>query len=486
MKKLLIITSLFLLTAWCGCKKFESFQVDPNKTTQATPDLLLTYIETRAFNEVASASAFACRQLVFTDGVNNNQYYGWKRAGFDDYNNLRQVVKMEQEAIRVNKPVYLALAQYFRAYYTMRLTLTFGDVPFKDALQGDQDAFMPAYDKQEDIFLAVLDSLKSANNQLAPGVDEIRGDIIYGGNVTQWKKLINVFSLRILLSLSQKENNARINVKQRFAEIVNNPGKYPLFEGNADNGQLKFIDLQGNRYPYYNNNDIQTAYYMEETFINTLKQLKDPRLFKFAQKAPKYAALPDNDFNAYGGVKGSATIDENTIRVTAGEASKIAARYYNDPVNEPGIAVGYAELQFTLAEAVVKGWMNGNADEYYKKGIQASLEFYKIAAADIAAYKLQPAVQLQAGHELEGILKQKHIAFFLNSGWQPFYDQRRTGLPVFDVSGNGVLNDKKIPKRWMYPEGELNLNQQNVTAAISRQYPQGDDVNGMMWLLIKE
>jgi hypothetical protein len=74
----------------------------------------------------------------------------------------------------------------------------------------------------------------------------------------------------------------------------------------------------------------------------------------------------------------------------------------------------------------------------------------------------------------------------MNSGWQVFYEQRRTGLPVFDVSGSGVLNNKKVPKRWMYPENELNLNRQHVSDAISRQYPQGDNINGVMWLLVKE
>jgi hypothetical protein len=35
----------------------------------------------------------------------------------------------------------------------------------------------------------------------------------------------------------------------------------------------------------------------------------------------------------------------------------------------------------------------------------------------------------------------------------------------------------------MYPESELQLNQQNVTSAISRQYPEGDDINAVMWLI---
>lgn len=40
--------------------------------------------------------------------------------------------------------------------------------------------------------------------------------------------------------------------------------------------------------------------------------------------------------------------------------------------------MGYAELQFILAEAAVRGWIGGNANAYYTKGISASMDFYKI------------------------------------------------------------------------------------------------------------
>jgi hypothetical protein len=35
----------------------------------------------------------------------------------------------------------------------------------------------------------------------------------------------------------------------------------------------------------------------------------------------------------------------------------------------------------------------------------------------------------------------------------------------------------------MYPETELQLNETEVKAGIARQFPQGDDVNELMWLL---
>ncbi|MEC5146296.1 SusD/RagB family nutrient-binding outer membrane lipoprotein [Chitinophaga sp. 212800010-3] len=485
MRKLSLAIFCLLLLAFSSCKKFEYFQTDPNKPTQAPPELLLTGIETVTFKDISTSAAFASRYLVNTDGIDASQYYNWQRSDFSDYSNLRQVLKMEEEATRMNQPAYLALGKFFRAWFFMRLTLAFGDIPYSEALKGSSEMFTPVYDRQEDIFLHILDDLKGAGDQLAAAGD-IRGDVIYGGKKDQWIRLINSFSLRVLMSLSQKEGNTRLKVKERFAEIVNNPTKYPLMTGNSDNGQLVFADLQDNRYPYYNNNSMQTAFYMEGNFVNLLKGLKDPRLFRYAQKAGKYASQPDNDFTAYGGAKGSATIDENNSLVVTGEVSKIAKRYYNDPVNEPGVVLGYPELQFILAEAVVRGWISGDAADYYRKGIQASMEFFKVAPADITAYLSQPVVQLVPGQELISIFNQKYISFFMNSGWQMFYEQRRTGMPVFDVSGNGVLNDKKVPKRWMYPSGELLYNRQHVSDAIARQYPQGDNINGVMWLLVKE
>ncbi len=466
-----------------GCKKFEDFQTDPNKTTQATPDLLLPTIVQAAFNEVSTEAALASRQLVYTDGVSNQQYYGWQRGSFNDYNHLRQVARMQAEAQRTGKPLYAALAKFFKAYFGLRLTLTFGDVPYSQALKGDEGIYTSAYDGQETIFASILTDLEEANAALAAGNESLQGDIVYNGDVQKWRKLVNTFTLRVLMLLSKKEANASLRVKERFAAMVNNPSQYPVFTSNIDNAKLTFYDIQGNHYPYFNNNAIQTAYYMEESFVTRLQNLQDPRLFRFAAKAPKHASLPETDFAAYGGVKGSATISENTTRVVAGEASKIHARYYNSAVNEPSAAVSFAELQFILAEAVLRGWISGNAENYYKNGIRASMEFYGIDAAAIHTYLQQPAVQLTVDNNLEAVLTQKHIASFMQNGWLSFYEQRRTGFPHFDITGGGVLNNGKIPLRWMYPETEMQLNRENVSAAISRQFAQGDDVNGVMWLL---
>jgi hypothetical protein len=485
MKKVILILLVGIALLQAGCKKFSEFQTDPNQATNATPDLLLNSIEQSAFQSTDIDIALTCRQMVYTDAVSLSQYYGWTRNSFGDYDNLRLVLKMEEAAAKLNKAEYVPIAKFFRAWYFLRLTQLFGDIPYSEALKGDAGNFTPVYDKQQDIYLSILNDLKAANDLITSNTTPIQGDIVFNGNMQQWKQAINSLSLRVLMSLSIKEpNTPAFDIKKRFADIANNPTQYPILTGNADNIKLQFYDLAGNRYPYFNGNDIQTTNYMDETFVNLLKSLKDARLFSFADKATNFAALPITDFNAYGGVNGSAAIDVNRARILTGTVSKINPRFYKNPVNEPSIALGYAELQFILAEGVVKGWITGTASDYYNKGIQASMLFYGIDQPTIDTYQAQSDVKLQgAANPIKNIITQKYIASFMNSGRQPFYEQRRTGYPVFDVSGGGVLNGGVIPKRWMYPDSESRLNSKNLVDAINRQYPGGDNINGVMWLL---
>src|SRR3712207_8308498 len=47
-----------------GCKDFDELQLDPNRTTQANPDLLLTNIETTAFRSEEHTSELQSRQYL--------------------------------------------------------------------------------------------------------------------------------------------------------------------------------------------------------------------------------------------------------------------------------------------------------------------------------------------------------------------------------------------------------------------------------------
>ncbi|MEX2231259.1 MAG: SusD/RagB family nutrient-binding outer membrane lipoprotein [Cyclobacteriaceae bacterium] len=480
MKKIKIITFIAILFWANSCKEFDELQIDPNRAIQTHPSLILTNLEASTFNVISVGSALASRMMVFTDGTAVEQYYNWQRSGFNRYSSMRQAVKMTEEAERLALPNYKALSLFFISYHIIEVTKLFGDIPYSKGLQATTGVYAPEYDTQQEIYMKVLDDLKAANNELDAANGEITGDVIYNGDILKWKKLINSYSLRLLMSLSLKTS---AEFKNRFKEITDNPDLYPIFTSNEDNAALHFHDLVNNRYPFLDNNNFKTAYYMEESFVNLLKDRQDPRLFIFADAKPQGSGLPEDDFDAYGGLDGSAPLADNTNRLLNGEGSRVDARYYDDPINEPSVLLGYSEVEFTLAEASARGWIGDDPAEHYENGIRASMDFYGVSAADQDTYLQQPEVVYVPANGIELIITQKYIGFFLNGGWEAFYNHLRTGFPEFSVDGGGVLNNGQVPKRWMYPQEELQLNTTNVQAAIQRQYPQGDNINGVMWIL---
>ena len=479
MKK--ILTSSLLLLLFTACQDYEEFQNDPNSTTEANPGLLLTNIEISAFNSIDLNAAMACRYLVNVNLVEDAQYYGWDRASFGFYNLLRQVSKMEEEALTDNNNNYLAIAKFFKAYAFEQITRQFGDIPFSDALKAEESVITPVYDEQKTVYLGILDLLEEANALIDPAADPITGDVVFAGDITKWQKLINSFKLRVLMSLSLKAGDPDLNLAGRFNEVFSNPGRYPLMESVADNCRYTYSEETGNTYPFWRSASITTSYILEESFVNQLKALEDPRLFAMA--APEVQAADSSEFSfaSYGGFNGSAPIEQNAARLSAGEGSPLNERYIEDAEAEPNLAFGFAELSFTLAEAAQREWINADAGNFYEQGIRASMQFYNISSAEITDYLAQPEVQYNPETGLEQILTQKYLAMFLNSGWEPFYNNRRTGIPAFDTSGGATLNQGQVPKRWMYPTSEINQNQSNLEQAVERQYPDGDNVNGLMW-----
>ena len=102
---------------------------------------------------------------------------------------------------------------------------------------------------------------------------------------------------------------------------------------------------------------------------------------------------------------------------------------------------------------------------------------------DFNTYYNQAGVKYEAGAAgLNKILIQKYLGFFQNSGWEPYYNYRRTGVPAFS-GGIGVGNNGIIPKRWTYPASEINRNGTNLKAALTSQFGGADNINGEMWLI---
>lgn len=493
MKKILIIY-FAIFAGLVSCRKLADINTDPNKVKETHPQLQLTQIEWDAFRyDIGTGPLYAQKMLVQTDGESSNQYYKWDRAGFGPYSELRDVTKMMEEATRINSNAYLALGKFFRAFYFLKLTLTFGDVPYSQSLQGEtQETYTPpVYDTQKDVFKGILAELKEANDLLASENTIIAGDIIHKGDVTKWRKTINAFRLKVLMTLSKKEGDADLNIKSAFAEIVNNQ---PLFQSMSDDAQLVFLDQEGNRYPEFNSSGYGSGMYMDSTFIRRLQDRQDPRLFTFCTltKNAEDAGLATDNFAAYEGGDPAAPYAEVNTKAANGKTSKVNNRFHKDPTNEPVIFIGYTEQELIIAEGIVRGWVAGDAVLHYNEGVKASFKFYETYAkgygsyltpAIASAYLAKPINDLGASatdeEKIEKIVMQRYLRSFLQSPWWPFFDHLRTGYPSFRRPA-GV----NIPYRWMYPQAEYNYNTENVSAAIKNQFGDGNDkISSQPWWL---
>ncbi|NJK95864.1 MAG: SusD/RagB family nutrient-binding outer membrane lipoprotein [Bacteroidales bacterium] len=493
MKKI-ILSILSLLVLVTSCQDFEELEKDPNRPTNVPPSLVFSSILDDLYREpwtdAQKWNQFWCSNYNYY----GTQEYNWTNYSFS-FTTLKNVVKMEDEALKTGAKennAYSALGKFFRAYFFTEMTLLMGDIPMTEALKGLENK-APKYDAQKQVFIGVLQLLEDCNNNLATIISEggagPSGDFMLGGDLKKWQKVVNAYTLRVLMHLSKKENDADLNIKQKFAAIVNNPAKYPLMEGMGDN--LQYVYNSINKYP--NNQDNYgfnaTRRNMSATYLNTLAALKDPRTFVVADPAPaKIAAgLAITDFEAYVGASSGEGLDDMSTKALKGEYSWISkSRYYSTYTGEPCMQIGYPEMCFNIAEAINRGWASGDAETWYKKGITASVNFYGISdAATLETYLNQVDVKYAGNNNagLNQILTQKYLAFFNNSGWEAFFNYRRTGVPTF-LTGPGTGNSGRIPKRWQYPLSERTTNEANYKAALKAQFDnETDDINSNIWIM---
>lgn len=525
MKKLLYVFAAVSTLVITSCqKRFEELQQNPNVSATAPPYLLLNKLlndlsegirEAKPWGAVARYSQFYCRNYQY---YGDNQY-NWSSGPFDIYTNtLKNIPQMELEAVRLantEQTAYHAIGKFLRAYYFYNLTSLMGDVPMKDALKGTE-VLQPKYDTQKDVFLQVLKWLDEANADFKILKDKkvsVQGDFFYDGDYDKWRKLVNAFKLRVLIALSKKEADTDLKIKQRFAEVMADPAQFPLFQAMEDNFSYKYIATINN-YPTNTVNFGNDAlrYNMAETYVKGCTDINDPRVLITCE--PAWKLVNDNswaptDFRAY---VASGTGENQDVMESKALSYSISLinryRYYRTMAAEDFIIVGYPEMSFNIAEAINRGWISGNAEDWYKKGIEASQGFYglkngnnvayylgigkslkqnewttAIFSFDFATYYAQAGVKYETGAAgLTKIFKQKYLAFFQNSGWEPYFNYRRTGVPAFST-GVGIGNNGIIPKRWSYPSYEANRNKDNLKEALDRQFSGSNSINESIWLI---
>ena len=471
-KMLLPGIMLALLTGSCT-KNFEELNTDPDNIQEISPNTLLNPIiyELVTFNAERSegftmdlmqvrlpwpsASLGVHRYSVGETAGNStwNTYYRW-------LNNLNE---MEKASIRVDNHSYQAIALTLKAWAFSLLTDAFGDIPMTEALMAEENQLKPVFDKQQVVYTTLLQYLETANNLFKDAHALAYGtEMLYNNNVGNWRRFCNSLHLRLLMRVS---NKPEMNAAEKMKLIVENPTDYPVFTSNTQSAIYKITGETPNVSPWSRYQDFITFRCAADFFVSTLNDFNDPRREKWLTRATD---LTGADIG-YKGIPSGYAGDESQFPFNP-----------SNLVRDLGIAptmtitiMDYAEVAFIKAELAQKGIIADDAKTHYEAGVKASVERW--GATLPADYFTNPLAEYDG--TLERILLQKYIALFFVD-YQQWYEYRRTGLPVLPVA-DGMLNDKKMPVRFRYPDIAQITNNDNYQAAV--QSMGGDDINTKVW-----
>ena len=483
----------FFLLATSSCDKGLS-ELNENKTNPVLIDPVF-----QLNNAVVNAS-FPAGSLIYEMGIvqqvispNGGVLAG---ANFNQDNRsllaplwpayYRNVIRNTHDIIVRNKTVpdrsnIMNMARIFQAYAYMVLTDTYGDIPYKEGGAGYSDQiFFPKYDTQQDIYNDIIKELTEASAALNAAGRIETGDVLYGGNIAQWKK----FGYSILLRAGMRLSKVDVAKAQAAVQAALAGG---VITANADNAFMRHTSDYAGPIGNTLNSTEAANFYLAKPFVDQLKNTGDPRLQAIAIRYIGATSGPGQTV-AIGSTDPAKQIgmpmgkDNGTI-VAAAAADGLASFYDYSQVdrrrlvktNSPVFFVTASQTQLLLAEARHRGWTTtGTVQEYYEAGVRANME--QMASFDpasaVPASAIQPyldANPFNTATALQQINTQYWIASFLN-GPEAWANFRRSGFPA--LSANPYTGD--IPagtfiRRLTYPISELSANTTNVNAAISKQ-----------------
>ena len=501
-KRLIFISSIFL---FAGCDKdFVEVNTNPYAIPSVDPALLFAGAQ-RTHLGTWAAEHTIVQQFVtpYNTGANlgfsfNADIDGNSNPKWGEYNgsikNMIQALNLlgtNTTAVNLKSMIRIWKAQVF-----MGMVDNYGDVPYSEAGKGLSDKlFYPKYDDDAVIYDSLYKEFKEGIAALNPAGDFVSADLFYGTNaqptvktstaadqVAKWKKLGNSLLLRFGMRYSKlNPAKAKSIVAEAFAGGV--------MASNNDNAYVKY---DGTTYVEVDNNNLRSFSqynYAAEPFVNQLKSTKDPRgkfiLGTFADPGNPAAvpAVYDTVLSNQFGVPIGKT-DAQLSVANGGRGSRGAGINYSQ-VNiwsvassaAPDFWVTYAQTSLLLAEAAFRGWLPAGAKtpkEYYEDGISADMAVYSlypvtspISAADVTAYKNDPAVMYNPADALKLINTQYWIVNIRN-GTEAFANFRRTGFPVLTPNPiTGVLGASGFARRLSYPDAEASANTANYKAAAA-------------------
>ena len=492
-----LAAAVLLTTTFSACDDFGDLNTDPTQADQINPNFKLTNIQVRLSGEryenwrtnliysstmmqhlAALPTYWSGDKYLLNTGYSASM---WERYYPNIAKNIEDLLAQTCES--PEDANFCAITRITRVVMYHRLTDLYGDVPYSEAGKGVTEGIvMPVYDPQQEIYADMLSELQAAAEQLDGSQPSFgTGDLIYQGDVERWRKFAYSMMLRLGMRLSEVDpTTAQTWVERAIAGGV--------MESNDD---LAAVPHDPNAW----RNGVGEVFladanqHMSDTFVSWLQDNGDPRL-------TVYGAIPVEGAPAVGlpnGYDATTIVDHPSwIPCVDGEPTPCGMAVYMDVnpaivgVDDPMFFQTYAEVEFLLAEAAVRGWGASDANGHYDAGVQAAMEHLAlygdgalISGDAIDAYLTDDDFDGADADALEQIANQYWAATFLNE-YEAFANWRRTGFPTLTpVNYPGNVTGGTIPRRMIYSPGESVTNEANYNAAVARQGP--DALTTRVW-----
>lgn len=378
------------------------------------------------------------------------------------------------------------MARIWKSYVFMVLVDTYGDVPYFEAGKGYLEGInLPKYDDQKVIYEDILKELEEGTKSLDATKSIESGDLFYKGNIAQWKKLGNSLLLRAGMRYT------KIDPAKAKATVLKavDPANGGLLSSNADNAFIAFNSTFNHPLANYFQGTERGNVYLGKALVDYLKTTSDPRLRVISVKYE----TPGNPI-ATAGAENITPADqegmpygynESTILNAPGYPGKAGSAFKYSQINRktlgkidaPEFFITYSQTLLLQAEAVVRGWITGDAKALYENGVKAHMA--QLTTYDAAA-TISPAAQeafimanpFNPAKSLEQINTQYWVSSFLN-GSEAWANFRRSGFPTLPVNTYPGKDPsvKDFVRRLVYPVLERSVNEANYKEAVARMGP---------------
>ncbi|MFS4484073.1 SusD/RagB family nutrient-binding outer membrane lipoprotein [Hyunsoonleella sp. 2307UL5-6] len=441
-----------------GCEdSIEGINTDPLAATSISAELLMPQvlvaglsanrtIELNSMNMHSQSWSATVGFGVFANperynisaNTTNNVWVGQYTTALRNLQQMRVLTETNNpEALNI-----IGQAQVLEAFAYLNLTQIFGDIPFSEAIQV-ADFSNPNFDSQEDVLRGLPALLDQALQNLSSDTGIIESaDLVYGGDRASWVRFANSLKLKCLMLI------ANVDAASVQAEIQNTANQ-PLILDASQDAVLNYTAVPGNENPIWKTIDqfgggVNTFWGGGIPLIDIMNANSDPR------RATYFDTNEDGDYvgqeQGVFSTTGVSTISLNIIRPEMPDRYSTAA-----------------ETNFYLAEAALLGYINGDANAFYRAGITASLDSYDgapgaISEADKAAFLASPRGTISGDSEEDALLKIHEETFVANftRAIESWTDWRRNDVPTITLPTGAVLTD--FLRRYQIPLSEVTSN----------------------------